>query len=104
MIVEQSAWRNVTGDTLVARNPCLLHGVVLLTSAGGGDVTIYEGQDATSGEKILSIEGANNISNQVAFNPPLPLQRGLYVDVGSNVSEVLVHFTLLGKDALFADQ
>ena len=85
-------WTNITASEIIAEQPVLLHGVVLLTSADGGAATLYEGQDAASGRKIITIEGSANESRPVAFYPPLLCERGLYVAVGSNVTEVVVHW------------
>ena len=86
-------WTNLTASEIIAEQPVLLHGVVVLASASGGAATLYEGQDATSGRKIITIEGSANESRPVAFYPPLLCERGLYVAVGSNVTEVVVHWT-----------
>ena len=85
-------WTNITASEIIAEQPVLLHGVTLLTSADGGAATLYEGQDAASGRKIATIEGSANESRPVAFYPPLLCERGLYVAVGSNVTEVVVHW------------
>ncbi len=84
-----------TADGGATPGPCLLNAVVLLASSAGGDVTLYEGQDATSGRKIATLKGAANVSLPVVFAHAPFLARGLYVDVGSNVTEVTVFFTLL---------
>ena len=88
-----AGWENVTGDSVISTGPCLLHGLVLLASGGGGDVTLYDGVDALAGRKIGTFEGANNESRPVNFSPPLKCEQGLYVDVGSNVTECLISFT-----------
>ena len=86
-------WTNITASEAIAEQPVYLHGVVVLTSADGGAATLYEGQDAASGRKIATIEGSANKSRPIAFHPPLLCERGLYVSVGANVTEVTVHWT-----------
>ena len=86
-------WTNITASEIIAEQPVLLHGVTLLTSADGGAATLYEGQDTASGRKIATIEGSANESRSIAFYPPLLCERGLYVAVGSGVTEVMVHWT-----------
>jgi hypothetical protein len=86
-------WSNVTADALITTHPALFHGVTLLTSAAAGDVTVYEGQDAVSGRKIGTFKAAANISWSVRFQPPLKCDRGIYIDVGSNVTEAIVHWS-----------
>lgn len=83
-------WLNTASDVLVSREPGDFHGCVLLASALGGDVTFYDGTSTASGHKILQVKGAQNVSKRIVFNPPLWCPRGLYVDVGSSVTEVLV--------------
>jgi len=85
-------WTNVTASEIIAEQPVLLHGVVILAPDEGGTATFYEGQDAASGRKIVTIGGSSNLSWPVAFYPPLLCERGLYVAVGSNVTEVMVHW------------
>lgn len=101
MATSFSAWRNVTADTLISRNPCLLHAVVVLADSGGGGITVYEGQDATSGDKIVRVQGSADVSKLFRFNPPLPCQRGLYVGDASHLDEVLIHYTQLAKATIF---
>ena len=79
-------------DSLVSAKGLLLKGIVLLTSVTGGDIVIYDGQDATSGRKICTFKGLANVSLPVSFGEGLRLERGLFIDVGSNVTEVLVFF------------
>ena len=84
-----AGWTNISVDTRITTHPALLHGLVLLCSTTGGDVTVYSGQD-TSGQKIGTFEGIADQSTPVMFAPPLECDSGLYVDVGSNVTEVLI--------------
>ena len=83
-------WTNVTGDTLITTSPGYLNGVVVLASVAGGDVTVYDGRDATNGRKVGTFKGAANISRPIIFTPSLLCENGVYVDVGSNITEALV--------------
>jgi len=83
-------WLNTAVDTLVSRDPGGFHGCVLLASSAGGDVTFYDGTSSALGHKVLQVKGAANTSMKVLFKTPLWCPRGLFVDVGSNVTEVLV--------------
>jgi len=89
-------WRTVTVDTLITTRPCILHGAVLLCSAVGGDVSLYEGQDADSGRLIVTLKGATTVSLPVSWVPGLLLERGLYVDVGSSFTQLQLSITELG--------
>jgi hypothetical protein len=82
-----------TADAIVTTHPCWLHSATILVSTTGGDASLYEGQDAASGRLLITLKGSANVTNQRTYSPPLWLERGLYVDVGSNVTQVTVHFT-----------
>ena len=82
----------ITSDTLVYAKGLILKGFVLLCSALGGDIVIYDGQDATSGRKVGTFKGLANASTPIDFGEGLRLERGLFVDVGSSVTEVLLYF------------
>lgn len=87
------AFTRTTTDQLINEGETLLHGLLLLTSVTGGDVTLYEGLDPDSGRKIWTFKGEANISQMISFPAPLWLERGLYIDVGSNVTEVTLFWT-----------
>ncbi len=82
----------VTADRRLVQGRTLLFGVVVNTSVTGGDVSLYEGQDAESGRLIGTYTGEANISNPIMFPVPLPLERGLFVDIGTSISYVTVIF------------
>jgi len=75
---------------VITHLPALLHGVVLLVSADGGSATIYAGRDAGSGLYIGRFEAKSDTSRPINFRPPLDCDGGIYVSVGTNVTEVLV--------------
>jgi len=85
-------WENYAADAIVHQGPCLLYGVVVLASAAGGDATLYEGQDASSGRKIGVFKGGANLSLPIMLPKPLYAARGLYLDVGTSITEVLIGF------------
>ena len=84
------AYSPVSADTLLTSEPAFLGGLVVLASVDGGDVTLYDGLDAGSGRLIGRFEGLANVSNPIIFPDAVPLDRGLFVDVGSNITEVLL--------------
>lgn len=86
----------LTGDQVITDYPCVLHSVTVTPSAGAvGDVTLYDGQGAESGHELLVIRTASGCTNQVRF-AGVSLTRGLYVDVGSNVTCVVVEWSPVG--------
>lgn len=90
--IDAIGWETYAADAIVHVGPCLLHGIVVLASAAGGDVTVYEGQDASSGRKIATLKGAANVSNPIMLTKPLYLPRGIFLDVGTSITEVMVGF------------
>lgn len=90
-------YERVTADALVCRGPCVFVGAVILASVAGGDASIYDGHEATSGNKVLTLKGDANISNAIA--PPVPIRfgNGLFVDIGANCDEVTVFYSPLGE-------
>lgn len=93
-MAEETLWglnyTRLTASIEIATEPVMLYGAVILTSVTGGDATIYDGRDATSGNTVIRLEGIANQSTPVMFPGPVTLHQGLYVAVGTNVSEVLV--------------
>lgn len=75
-------------DGIVNEGQTLLYGIHIEASVAGGDVSLYEGLDTGSG-RLLGIfkDNANNHEPK-SFVPPVFLDRGLYVDIGSNVTAV----------------
>ena len=46
-----------TVSTMITPHPAYIHGGVLLADLLGGSVSVYNGQDATSGEHIATFKG-----------------------------------------------
>jgi hypothetical protein len=86
-----SGWRRLTADDIVQEGKAVLYGLVIRTSVTGGDVSIYDGLDASSGRFIDTFEGIANESRPISFGPRgIHIDRGIFVDIGSNVDSVLV--------------
>lgn len=87
-----SGFTHTTVDKIITTRPCLLFSVTLTaTGAGVADVSIYEGQDASSGRLVVTLKVAASSTVQTRFNG-LVAERGLYVDVGSNVASLTVEY------------
>jgi hypothetical protein len=82
-------YRRLTADELVTQRSVILWGLVLLASSDGGDVTVYNGTSTASGDEIGKFEGLGSTSTVIDLGG-LRCERGLYVDIGSNMTEVLV--------------
>lgn len=89
---EGIAYSNLSADALVWRGPCLFYGAVLLVSVTGGDATIYNAQSPDAPRKVIRMEGIADQSTPFFPAKPVLLGEGLYVDVGSNVTEIVVFY------------
>ncbi len=82
-------YRYLTADEIVAEHPLILRGLVLLVSTTGGDVTLYDGLEAAGGRLIGRFEAIADQSTPIDLFG-LHVEHGLFVDIGSNVTSVLV--------------
>ena len=80
----------IKSDRLINEGHTLLAGLIIEASADPGDVSIYEGNDEQSGKYFGKIKGLANDSNVISFPQTLYFDRGLYIDVGSNITGVTV--------------
>ncbi len=87
------AWMWVTRDTLLSDKPCWLHHAYLVVSAASTDSALYDGV-STSGVQIVSLKSAVVTGHE--FKPPKPIycSKGLYVDIGTNVTGIFVQYEL----------
>lgn len=82
-------WTHLVADGSCGRGRCILFGIIIRVSVAGAAVTVYDGQDA-SGRLVAVIEAAANLSWAVEFAGGLRIEDGIYVDLGTNVDDVLV--------------
>jgi len=76
----------VDDDLIVSAAPCVLHGVTLNGVTTVGDVSIYDGTDAT-GELIATynIRSAVSVSYQgIGWLYDCKMATGIFVDIGSS--------------------
>ena len=85
-------YQRVTSDQLVSRTPIWIYSLVITSNGTAeADATIYDGE-STSGDAVLTLYTVDESMAQLVFPEPLYLHKGLYVDIGSNVTEVLVQY------------
>lgn len=84
------AFSTFSTDRLVFEGKTYLNAVLLRASVDGGDITLYEGMDPTSGRKFCTFLGLSGRTLNWHFSPAIPFDRGLYVDIGSNITEVTI--------------
>lgn len=88
---KEYSWAWVTADMKLTDQTAELVSAHLVVSAASTDSAIYNGAD-TSGQKILPM-ASQSVTN-LPFNPPVPIfcEKGIFVDVGTNVTGILVQW------------
>ena len=90
MAEEGWSWKRVPADGVVYNGPCIFGGFILFADAvGTADVTLYDGRDA-GGRQFGTFR--TPVSRSESHGPPVPARfdAGIFVDLGSNVEEVVV--------------
>lgn len=88
---QEFSWAWVTADRLLSHGPCELLYAYLVPSGATTDTVLYDGEN-TNGDHITTLKSAAVTGHE--FNPPQPVycRRGLYVDVGTNVTGLFVQW------------
>ncbi len=88
------SWAWVTSDQLLTEKPAELVSATLVPSAATTDSAIYNGRNA-SGDKVIGLKRAT--VDNLDFAPPVPIycDKGIYVDVGTSVTGILVQWRAL---------
>ena len=72
--------------------PCFLSAAHLTAGTGGAATAIIRDGHNTDAEAKVYMSALTSANDLRQFNPPLYFKRGLDLDVGSNVTSLLVHF------------
>jgi hypothetical protein len=66
---------------------------LVLSSDGVGeaDARVYDGHSADA-KKYVQLYCVDEAQQQLKFNPPLVFDKGIYVDIGTNVDTVLIEY------------
>jgi len=90
------SWAWVTADGCLSHGPCELISAYLVVSDASTDTHLYDGDNAR-GDKITTLKSAAVTGHH--FKPPVPVycRRGLYVDIGSNVTGLFIQWRELEK-------
>jgi hypothetical protein len=87
-----SAYVYLTADQLITTLPCRLYSVTVTPDAAAvADVVLYDGEGAETGHEIATLRTASGATLQARYEG-LQLSRGLYVDIGSNVTCCVVEW------------
>jgi len=86
-------WRRITTSGLISSSHVCV-GELILTDDGVGnaDITLYDGEN-TNEPEIITVRAMQYHTKDIVFQPYLVTERGLYIDLGSNVNEVLILYS-----------
>lgn len=80
----------VTADRVVHYGPALIFAVAIASDGGGdADADLYDGQSA-DGKKLFDLYAVDEAFAQLTFPAPVPMQQGIYVDIGTNCESVTI--------------
>jgi len=88
-------WVRVVGDGLVYSGPCLVYLITLDPGAGGDSAVIYDGRDATSGKKFMTLTTSIVVTRDVSVSGGVPFDQGIYVDATDSDVETTIVFAPL---------
>jgi hypothetical protein len=88
-------WQRITEDTAVCRGPALFYGAILTSDGvGATEAIFYDGVNA-SGRRLFRLLALTTATLPLFFPVPIPLEDGLYVDVGSNLGDLFLIYAPL---------
>ena len=86
-------WVRASVDQVLSPTPVYLATVIITPHKEKvGQVTMYNGE-TTNDPQVLFMQTESSGSLVINFNPPLFLNKGLYVDIIQDVDDVLFHFS-----------
>ena len=88
---KEYSWAYATKDQVLSIRACELIYAYLIVSAASTDSALYNGQN-TSGTKIVDLKCAVVTGHPFKPKEPIYCSKGLFVDVGTNVTGVFVQW------------
>ena len=89
-MIDKSPYDRRTVSGVIHRNKCLLLGVLLEPDGTNASyVDIFDGENTTE-PKMARIRTEATTGDPKFFYPPVFLERGLFVDLGANLTAVTV--------------
>lgn len=86
------SWIRVTTSGIISKSPTCVGAIFAVASATSNNtVTVYDGE-SSSDPQIITLIATNAETRVVMFQPFLRTNRGLYLSLGSSVTEVLVQY------------
>ena len=87
-----AGFTRITQDGIINEGNSLIFGISIEASVDGGDVSVYEGLDTQSGRLHGTYKALVNDRKPFGFPAPVFFDRGIYIDIGSNVTAVTVYW------------
>lgn len=79
-------------DKKICNRSCFLYAAHLVANTVGvATAVIRDGHDA-GGDAVVDLAALTSSNDPRMFNPPIYFKKGLFVDIGDNVTAVFVHF------------
>jgi hypothetical protein len=88
----------LTTSGLVASGPLLVTGIYVNATVSGSLVTLYNSLDPISSSQLMQVKTDGVGTKVVPFNSPIYCERGLYLEVGTGVTEVLTTWLPIKED------
>jgi len=95
---EGVGYLRVAADSLVSPEPCFLFSVCLAANSSGVSTAVIRNGHNTDADIVIDLACLASTVNDRNFDPPLLFTKGLYVDVGANVTSVLVRYSTRSKE------
>lgn len=94
---QEDAWKKVskieaTVDTKICSTPAFICALGIASNGNGeADGIVYDGQDA-SGRFHIHLYCVDEATDWIIFSTPMYFRQGIYVDVGTNVEQIVVQY------------
>jgi len=86
------AIETVTLDRIICNGPCYLFGHSIASDGGGeADALLYNGH-STNDPVFIHLDTLDEAAHQEMYFPPQYFNKGLYIDIGTNVAGVTVRY------------
>lgn len=88
-------YRRMTKDGEVQRGPTLFFGIIVKASQTNETTKIYSCPDANDMYLFATFSNPSKYTSKMLLEYPVYFDEGLYVDLGDNVSELVVLYSPL---------
>lgn len=82
----------VAVDGVISMTPAFIFGLGIASDGGGeADAIVYDGHGAV-GDLNIHLDAVDEATHWINFYQPIYFRQGIYVDVGTNVAQVVIQF------------